>query len=113
MVLNIHIRKNDNGNLSAIFETEGRADWFNTLFEFAYRDIEGWHDKDEKWQPSWYFWLNHSYHASHKFVGERGVLPLQFFKDACRAKYFLFKSTMPDEVRIVKGGKYIGIKNEA
>ena len=102
MTLNIQIRKNEHGNLAAIFENEdGRAYGYNSLFQFAHRN-----------GAMWLFWLRRGYRASDLFEGKRKDFPLAFFIDACRATYFLHPrgGELPDEVRITYGGGHIGMR---
>lgn len=105
MVLNVQIHEIEDGNLCAIFETNGKVGSFNRLFEFAYRDV----CVDEKDKPSWYFWLSPSYRASHIFPGERKDFPLAFFLNACRAAYFFCGSSgeIPDSIEITHGAELL------
>ena len=107
--LNIQIRRNEHGNLSAIFETEdGKAHSFNSLFQFAYRKGEN----EFEGTPCWCFWLYRGFRASHTFKGERKDFPVEFFLNACRAKYFLHPrgEKLPDKVNITYGLGHIGIR---
>ena len=103
MTLNVHICKNDKENLSAIFSTDGNPYWFNTLFEFAFREYG-----DDG--PAWYFWLR-GWKASHIFKGGIKDFPTEFFVSACRAAYFFHingNGEIPDDINIASGGEFIG-----
>ena len=91
MELNISIKRTENGNLGAFCAHEMRFE----LFQFAYR----------KELKSWLFWLRGNYDPQ-QFTDQ--PFPMKFFKDACRAKYFLTYGTeIPDSVKIVSGSSFI------
>jgi len=68
------------------------------LFQFTHR-------KDEN---AWYFWWwGHAYNP----MIIKGRFPLKFFKEACRANYFIDNGCgIDDDVIVVKGRNYIGLK---
>lgn len=104
--IDIQIRKNSHGNLSAYVDRGGRIDSFNELFQFAYR-------KDEQGNNGrWLFWLTHHNHPTI-FACARKDFPMQFFLDACRAKYFIrYQAEMPADIQITHGHGHIGMKKQ-
>lgn len=97
-MLKIQIKKNEHGNLSAIIDSDKDVNSLNTLFEFAYRKECG----------AWLFWLGR-HNIPKEFRGPKKDFPMQFFKDACRAKYFLHPAggIIPDEIKIMRGVELI------
>ena len=90
MKIEVQILKCEDGNLIA---------WANgtvSLFEFVYREE----------LSAWLFWFN-GWRASRHFIGTREDFPMQFFKDACRAKFFFCADILPDTVEITEGEKLI------
>lgn len=68
------------------------------LFQFEHR-------KDEK---AWYFWM--PCHAYDPKVF-KGRFPMDYFRDACLANYFIHKGDgLGELVIVVKGRNYIGLK---
>ena len=93
--MEIEILKNKYGSL---FATE--KDSCYNLFQFEYRS------KDQG-GPAWYFWLRGNYDPDI-FNGDKKSFPMDFFKDACRAKMFILKGgRLNDEVSIVKGKEFL------
>ena len=92
--MNITIERRDKDGASLFAYAEGT---YYPLFQFEYRDTESMGG------PAWYFWLRGSYDPDI-FKGSRKEFPMDFFKDACRAKAFIYKGKgMHEEVEIVKG----------
>ena len=83
--MKIQIKIIEDGNLAAMTENL-------LLFEFDYRKECG----------AWLFWFA-GWKASKCFEGPKANFPLQFFKDACRAKYFFIAGTLPDKIEITEG----------
>ena len=67
-----------------------------SLFAFEYRKESG----------SWYFWLRSPYIPA---VFEGRAFPMEFFRDACRAKQFIKTGAdaMADDIVITSGRSYI------
>ena len=88
--MKINIERNLYGSLFAI-DAESQT----ILFQFEYRrkDLGG---------PAWFFWLRGNLDPD-TIEGKKKDFPMQFFKDACKAKAFIFNGVMPDEVEIVRG----------
>ena len=73
------------------------ANDFYPLFQFEYRENENLGG------PAWYFWLRGNYDPNI-FKVEKKDFPMEFFKDACRAKMFIRDGgKMCDDVNIVSG----------
>ena len=68
-----------------------------TLFQFTYR----------KECRGWLFWLRRELNPEIIRQGKK-EFPLAFFKDACRAKYFIkYGGSMPDSVIITDGMQHV------
>lgn len=94
--MKIRITKNKYGSLFAVSDEK-----YYLLFQFEYRETE------EMGGPAWYFWLRGDYDPDF-FKGEKECFPMEFFKDACRAKMFIITGEgLHDEVEIVKGGNIL------
>lgn len=88
--MKISIENNRYGSLFAV-DAESKT----ILFQFEYRTkADG--------GPAWFFWLRGNLDPD-TIEGKKKDFPMQFFKDACKAKAFIFSGVMPDEVEIVKG----------
>ena len=89
--MNIIIKSKDRA-FSAYAEND-----FVPLFHFEYRSEV----------PAWYFWLRGE--ANPTIIkGQRKDFPIEFFENACRAKYFIrFEKGINDEVNIIKAPNYI------
>ena len=101
MILKIQIRRKEGGNLCAIVERDGKPR--ETLFQFDYRNYLD--------VPAWLFWTN-GQRFPMKFPGARKDFPMQYFRDACRARYFLYlgSTEIPDDIVITYGHGHIGMK---
>ena len=90
--MEIEIRTGEDGR-SALFAYSKTC-----LFQFEHRKNEN----------SWYFWMpGHPYDP----MVFKGRFPLGYFKDACRANFFIDHGFGIDEdVVVVKGRNYIGLK---
>ena len=87
MKIEIEIKKSDNENLCAC--VNGLV-----LFEFDYREYE---------LNSWLFWLGYSPLHPKSFKCAKSEFPMEFFKNACRAKYFFTFDELPEDAEIVDG----------
>jgi hypothetical protein len=92
--MNITIERKSKDSISLFAYAEST---YYPLFQFEYRDTE------EMGGPAWYFWIRGNYDPDI-FKGSRKEFPMGFFKDACRAKVFIYTgSGLHDDVEIVKG----------
>ena len=90
--MKIEIVKNQCGSLFAIDNESCYG-----LFQFEYRETE------EMGGPAWYFWLRGNYDPDI-FEGKKKDFPMDFFKDACRAKIFILTGKgLHEDVEIIKG----------
>ena len=88
--MKINIERNRYGSLFAV-DAESKT----IFFQFEYRaKADG--------GPAWFFWLRGDFDPD-TIEGKKKDFPMQFFKDACKAKAFIFNGAMPDEVEIVRG----------
>ena len=88
-------------NYGALFAYEKENDVF-PLFQFGYRA-----DGDD---AGWCFWSREKSWPTIIKGGEKDF-PMEHFKKLCRATAFaLWNCDLDQEVIIVKGGKYIGLK---
>ena len=96
--MKITITKKDKDSISLFAVADST---FIPLFQFEYRDTE------EMGGPAWYFWLRGGYDPDI-FKGEKKDFPMDFFKDACRARLFIYTGKgLHEDVEIVAGEKYI------
>lgn len=87
--IDIQIKTNGGGQLVACYGNY-------SLFAFEYRKEKG----------CWYFWPRSPYIPA---VIPGREFPMEFFRDACRAKHFIkaFPDAMADDIVITSGRSYI------